>query len=261
MNVMPPSPRDWHDHASLASAVVLITLVALVALHGHGPLAIYALSFWHYVLYWLAYRHGAVAMRVFKRDAVMMKTVSLVALGFAYFATPLDALSLAVIAGGFALNSVAARALGADRTYYGHELNDLPHQRIMAFPYGWVSHPMLVGNIAAFGGTLLNAPFRDDWWPLATLHIALNFGLLAMETAVTPLRGGARAAHGVVGSTAGLRRRALPTRVVGVTSGAIIGAILGAHLGAIPGAIVGAALLAHTVVIYFCYTLPSSPPA
>ena len=25
---------------------------------------------------------------------------------------------------------------------------------------------MLVGNVAAFGGTLLNADFRRAWWPL-----------------------------------------------------------------------------------------------
>lgn len=47
-------------------------------------LAIYALSFWHYYLYWLAYRFGAVPLAVFKRDAVLMKTAALSALGFAY---------------------------------------------------------------------------------------------------------------------------------------------------------------------------------
>jgi len=45
------------------------------------------------------------------------------------------------------------------------------------------SHPMILGNVAAFGGTLINAPFRADWWPLASLHVVLNIGLLAMELA------------------------------------------------------------------------------
>ncbi len=45
----------------------------------------------------------------------------------------------------------AARALGTDRTYYGHEVAGLPHRRITTFPYSWISHPMLAGNIAAFG--------------------------------------------------------------------------------------------------------------
>jgi hypothetical protein len=40
---------------------------------------------------------------------------------------------------------------------------------------------MILGNVAAFGGTLINAPFRAEWWPLASLHVVLNIGLLAME--------------------------------------------------------------------------------
>ena len=260
---MQPLPLDWQRHASLASGSVLIALALLAALPGHSNvLAIYALSFWHYGLYWFAYRHGAVAMDVFKRDAVMMKSVSLIALGTAYFATPLDALSLAVVAAGFVLNGVAARALGADRTYYGHELAGLPHQRITAFPYGWVSHPMLVGNMAAFGGTLLNAPFRDAWWPLAVAHIAFNLGLLVMETTVTPLRGGTPGGPGLPAAISSPpRARPLATRLVAILAGAVIGAAPGVVLGRMPEAMVGAATLAHMIVIYFCYKLPPSPSA
>ncbi len=36
---------------------------------------------------------------------------------------------------------------------------------------------MIVGNVAAFGGTLINPAFREQWWPLAGLHVALNIGL------------------------------------------------------------------------------------
>ena len=77
----------------------------------------------------------------------------------------------------------AAAALGIDRTYYGHEVAGLPPRRISEFPYSLTSHPMIVGNVAAFGGTLLNPEFRQHWWPLAGLHVALNIGLLAMELA------------------------------------------------------------------------------
>jgi hypothetical protein len=148
--------------------------------------AIYALSFWHYYLYWLAYRYGAIPLATFKRDAVTAKTVSLAALSLAYFATPLDLVSLVVVSTGFLLNIVAARALGSDRTYYGYEVAGLPPLRITAFPYSVIPHPMIVGNVLAFGGTLLNPAFRADWWPLAGAHVLLNLGLLLMEVAVTP---------------------------------------------------------------------------
>ncbi len=90
-----------------------------------------------------------------------------------------------------------ARASDAGRkhrggTYYGHELRDLPFRKITQFPYSWLAHPMLVGNIAAFAGTLINAEFRAQWWPLAMAHVALNVGLLLMEIAVHPLRRAAR---------------------------------------------------------------------
>ena len=150
--------------------------------------AVYLLSFWHYFLYWLAYCYGAVEPREFRREAVFWKTIALFALGGAYLTAPLDLFSLSVVAAGFLLNALAARALGTERTYYGHELLDLPPNKITAFPYSWIAHPMLVGNVAAFGGTLLNADFRRAWWPLAVAHILMNLSLIVMELAVTPQR-------------------------------------------------------------------------
>src|SRR6185369_3613661 len=77
---------------------------------------------------------------------------------------------------------------GIDRTYYGHEVAGLPPRRITAFPYSLTRHPMILGNVAAFGGTLINPAFRQHWWPLAVLHVSLNIGLLVMELAGTRQR-------------------------------------------------------------------------
>jgi Phospholipid methyltransferase len=169
--------------STLLCVVLLLSVVLVAVLERSLPLGIYLLSFWHYALYWLAFAFGWVAFDVFKRDAVALKTVSVTALAFVYLRTPIDPLSLAVIAGGVLLNVRAAAALGLDRTYYGHEVAGLPPRRITAFPYSLTSHPMILGNVAAFGGTLINADFREQWWPLAILHVVLNIGLLAMELA------------------------------------------------------------------------------
>ena len=70
---------------STAAILAFDALVLALAFVADAPaLAVYALSFWHYYLYWLAYRFGAVPLAVFKRDAVLMKTAALSALGFAY---------------------------------------------------------------------------------------------------------------------------------------------------------------------------------
>ena len=66
------------------------------------------------------------------------------------------------------------------------ELGELPPLRVASFPYSVIPHPMLVGNIIAFGATLLHPEFRQAWWPLAVVHVALNLGLIVMETSVTP---------------------------------------------------------------------------
>ena len=112
-----------------------------------------------------------------------MKALSVAALAFVYLQAPPDFLSLGVIALGILLNARAASVLGIDRTYYGHELAGLAARRITEFPYSLMSHPMIVGNVLAFGGTLLNPAFRAEWWPLAALHVVLNIALLAMERA------------------------------------------------------------------------------
>lgn len=184
---------------STLSCVLLVLAILLgAALAKSLPAAVYLLSFWHYGLYWLAFAFGASDFDVFKCNAIALKTLSVTALAFVYLSAPLDAVSLAVIAGGVLLNLRAAQVLGLDRTYYGHEVAGLPGRRITAFPYSLTSHPMILGNVAAFGGTLINASFRADWWPLASLHVALNIGLLAMELAGPRHRGAVRIGGGFV---------------------------------------------------------------
>ena len=147
------------------------------------PPAIYLLSFWHYALYWRTFAFGTTDFDAFKRKAIVLKTLSVTALALVYLRFPLDPASLAVIAGGIFLNARAAAVLGVDRTYYGHEVAGLPPRRITAFPYSLTAHPMILGNVAAFVGTLINPGFREQWWPLAVLHVAANIGLLIMELA------------------------------------------------------------------------------
>jgi hypothetical protein len=179
--------------STFACGLFVLTVVLGTALEQSQALAIYLLSFWHYYLYWLAFAFGAVAFDVFKRDALAMKTISVVALAVVYLATPLDLASLAVIAVGVLLNVRAAAVMGFDRTYYGHEIAGLPPRRITAFPYSMIAHPMIVGNVVAFGGTLINPAFAQLWWPIACLHVVLNIGLLVMETSSKPLGRAVRA--------------------------------------------------------------------
>ncbi|WP_425069617.1 methyltransferase [Reyranella sp.] len=174
--------------ASLACWTIVAAVLAGAAIGREPVVAIYLVSFVYYGLYWYGFAWGVDSFAVFKRDAMLLKAVSVAALAFVYLQAPPDILSLGTIALGILLTARAAAVLGIDRTYYGHELAGLTERRITAFPYSLMSHPMIVGNVMAFGGTLLNPAFRAAWWPLATLHVVLNLGLLAMERAGTRRR-------------------------------------------------------------------------
>lgn len=178
---------DQHG-PSLACWMFVAAVLAGAAIGREPAVALYLVSFVYYGLYWYALAWGVDSFRVFKRDAILLKALSVAALAFVYLQAPPDFLSLGAIALGIFLNVRAASVLGIDRTYYGHELAGLAAQRITEFPYSVMSHPMIVGNVMAFGGTLLNPDFRAEWWPLAALHVVLNLALLAMELAGTRRR-------------------------------------------------------------------------
>jgi hypothetical protein len=211
----------------LLSSGLFVVAVVCVAWRAESlSLAIYLTGFWHYLLYWLAFTFGAIPHTVFKRDAVALKAVSVTGIASVYLAFPLDPLSLAVIVAGILLNAVAAAALGADRTYYGVEVAGLPPRRIERFPYSMVAHPMILGNVLAFGGTLLNAGFREAWWPLAALHVLLNIGLLVME------RHGRRFGRLRVGENLGVFVVVVSASAGGLLfgrQGAVLGALVSGH--------------------------------
>jgi len=249
--------KQWD--MSLAFSLLFVFIVVSVALVVDAPsFTVYPLSFWHYYLYWLAYRYGTVSLGIFKRDAIVMKSVALAALGYAYLSVPADFVSLAVVGAGFLLNIVAARALGSDRTYYGHEVAGLPQLRVTAFPYSWISHPMLVGNVMAYAGTLINADFRMQWWPLACVHVALNLGLLVMERFVAPLR---RAASRIPENDVRAAERS-PLLLAGgaiVAAGAAAVGALGVGTwtpGMLLAAGLGACVYGYACVLRYGYTRP-----
>ena len=171
--------------AAVTLAAILVYAVSLLFVArpsaGTAELAVYAASFWHYHVYLLACLFAAVPLRVFKRDAMLLKSMSLAAFAYAYLGAPFDPLSALVVAAGFMLNTAGALSLGSDRTYYGYEIAGLPPLRVDSFPYSVTSHPMLIGNVAAYAGSLLNPQFREAWWPLACTHVALNLALIVME--------------------------------------------------------------------------------
>jgi hypothetical protein len=230
--------------------VFLASAIAIVAFYQSNiAIAVYVLSFWHYYIYWLAYLFRAIPLEAFKQDAIVMKSVSIAALGWAFFSGSPDFFSLSVIMLGFGLNAFSAIKLGSDRSYYGYEVGKLPYQRIASFPYSITAHPMLIGNIVAFSGTLINSDFRENWWPLAVAHVAMNFGLLIMETTISA---NSRFVRYIRVSSAAV------LYVIGIAFVALsagIGYALGEPLNPVIGALVGIIVSAYALALFSLYSI------
>lgn len=180
---------------------------------------------------------------------MLLKRLSLAAFFSVYLTADPSPLSLLAAAAGFALNIAAARALGADRTYYGYELAALPARHITGFPYSFMAHPMLIGNMVAFGGALLDASFRAEWWPLATAHVLLNLAILVME---------------VRGSEARLKPAAWPKRIGPWQAGGallVASTLLGPLAGndALSTGAISLCVLAHGYILLGAYTRRAFP--
>jgi hypothetical protein len=247
------------------SVVSLITSAAFfAAMIGTGIVAsttsivVYAVSFWQYWIYALAFLYRATSLPVFKRDALITRSASLVALAWVYFAEPLNALSIVVVAVGFLLNAAAVAVLGTDRTYYGAELAELPPRHVDAFPYSWMSHPMLIGNMIAFCGTLLHPEFRQKWLPLAALHVVLNLAIILMEAFVRPRN--RRASPQEIRPTislAGFLSTAVLWSVVGaIAAAAILAGSINKSISREVAAFVGACCAGYAYILFASYTLP-----
>lgn len=187
------------DPMPLLTAIFVLAIVTVAYAADRWAIAVYALSFWHYLVYALAFLWRRISLERFKRDSFLLKTVAMAMLAAVLWTTVPNAVSATAIAAGFALNIASARALGADRTYYGYELEALPPLRITAFPYSMIGHPMLIGNMLAFGGTMLDADFREAWWPLGFLHVVLNLLIILMEA-----HGGENRRNGMICALGGL---------------------------------------------------------
>lgn len=147
-----------------------------------APIFLFGTSFIHYFLYiGTYYARAGVSFHTFTRDAVLYKGLAIAQLALIYARHfHFDPISLGLIAAGLGLSGLAALRLGAIRTYFGAELGLVAREKITAFPYGVLPHPMILGNIIALCGLMKMDGFREAAPYLAPLHI-LFYGLHLLQ--------------------------------------------------------------------------------
>lgn len=122
----------------------------------------------------------------FKRDVMLFKMLALGQLFYHYFfpsTTPfvLDWVSILITATGYAISSLAAGAIGIDRTYFAAELGLVEPKWIDQFPYGYIPHPMIVSQIIALLGLYKAEHFRTEWPYVVPIHITLYVAHMLQE--------------------------------------------------------------------------------
>mmetsp|Transcript_454 Transcript_454/g.490 ORF Transcript_454/g.490 Transcript_454/m.490 type:complete len:584 (+) Transcript_454:174-1925(+) len=152
---------------------VLLTAAAELKFPGNNIFLI-ATSFFHYPLYIGTYaQKDDVNFGMFKRNAFVFKTLSMVQLAYQYLSNfELDLVSLAIMAVGYGISAAAVRALGVDRTYFGVELGLYDPKWIGSFPYNVMPHPMIVGSMLGLVGAYKQAAFRAAVPYLVPAHLA-----------------------------------------------------------------------------------------
>lgn len=149
-------------------------LVYILVCYTLGPAAFLMLtSFRHYVMYMttFAFRDPPVAHGYLMRDAKLFKTIALLHLArrlLPLVQLPRDVPGVLLAITGFSITMLATMRLGFVRTYFGSELGFVKPEWIHGFPYGYIPHPMIVGQLIAFGSILY-------WWhaSLTTETVAL----------------------------------------------------------------------------------------
>ncbi len=170
------------------NAVWALAWTALSAATGRWELLLAATSYVHYLLYVSVFAHRRdVAAPTFRRDALFYKTLAMGQLaGWALalsWGAPWQSLVLpaALAVAGFGTAAVAAAALGPVRTWFGAELGIVPHQRVTAWPYGSLPHPMILGAMVGLTGVHLLPGFAEALPWLVPVHLAFYTAHLLQE--------------------------------------------------------------------------------
>jgi hypothetical protein len=76
---------------------------------------------------------------------------------------------------GFSITMLATARLGFVRTYFGSELGFVKPKWIEGFPYGYIPHPMIVGQLIAYSSILWwwNGQLDFDTTVLIATHMVL----------------------------------------------------------------------------------------
>ncbi|CAM9634159.1 unnamed protein product, partial [Ectocarpus fasciculatus] len=181
----------------------LASVFSMAWMTGEYRVFLFMTSYVHYIRYiGTYYFRDGVDFGSFKRDVLLFKNISLcqmyyllidsirtsggvevfdVSTFFQSCTRNISPVALLMIILGYFVSIKATVALGLDRTYFGSELGQCEPKWVSEFPYGYVPHPMIVGQVIALLGIRRVNCFSEAWPALVPVHILLYLVHLLQE--------------------------------------------------------------------------------
>jgi len=138
-------------------------LVYCLFAYALGPVAFLVMTSYRHYLLWIStfgFRKPAVAYGVFLRDANVFAIMAKIRLFYIMYwkvEFSRDCVALLCIACGLSVATLARYHLGEVRTFFGSELGFVQPKWVTSFPYGYIPHPMIVGQLITLAIILF-------WW-------------------------------------------------------------------------------------------------
>lgn len=172
-----------HRFMGATNLVYTLLLAICSLLLKNGAIFLAGTSFVHYLIYIATFFYRSnVSYGTFLRNVVFFKSLAMCQLLFWYiYYFQFEPISFGFVVVGYALSFLAYFRLGSLRTYFGVELGKIAPQKIDAFPYGVIPHPMIVGNIIGLIGLEMLEPLRVALPWLVPLHLAFYLVHLGQE--------------------------------------------------------------------------------
>jgi len=167
-----------------ANLAWFLCLLAISLMFAQPVILLAGTSFVHYLIYLGTYADRRnVSFPRFKRNTIFFKSLAMAQLvGWSLYFFDAGWLSMSLILAGFGLAGWASAVLGIDRTYFSEELGHCAPARTRRFPYGVISHPMILGAIVGLIGFGLSPGLQSRFPWLVPLHIVFYLLILVQES-------------------------------------------------------------------------------
>ena len=166
--------RLYQQHIGISNSMYLILCCIINKFYPDSFLIM--TSFIHYLKYIITYwERDNLSYNDFVRDVIFFKFIAWIQILIKI--NSFDILYLLPFFVGVSISMIATFRLGKIRTYFGTELKLVQFKKISKFPYGYIPHPMITGQLIA----LLSLALHPNWFSKYTWLLPTHMLLYSLH--------------------------------------------------------------------------------